>query len=114
MTANKSVKESLRRSEIENIEARRAQIAAICGRYGVRKLALFGSSMRPDDFGETSDFDFLVEFAPGVQHGFAYFALEEELEQLLGRKVELLTPRWLSPQFRDDVSTQAQTIYGSN
>lgn len=114
MTAEKTVDEALRQSEIENIEAHRAQIAAICQRYGVQKLALFGSATRPNDFGANSDLDFLVQFSPGVQHGFAYFAMEEELERLLRHKVELLTPQWLSEFFRDEVLAHAQTIYVSN
>lgn len=114
MTTQKVVDESLRQSEIENIEAHRVQIAAICRRYGVQRLALFGSVTREHDFSADSDLDFLVQFSPDVRHGFAYFAMEEELETLLGHKIELLTPQWLSEFFRDEVLAHAQTIYVSN
>ena len=53
-------------------------VAEICSRYGVQELSIFGSAargdMRPD-----SDVDVLVEFLPGVVHGWEYFRLEMEL-----------------------------------
>ncbi|MGH2560629.1 MAG: nucleotidyltransferase family protein, partial [Thermomicrobiales bacterium] len=45
-----------------------AEISAICQRYGVRELAVFGSAVR-DDFGPESDIDLLVEFAPDARIG---------------------------------------------
>lgn len=113
-TIAKTPNAALQRSEWEKIESRRAEIAEICQRYGVAKLALFGSLTRQGEFGHDSDLDFLVQFLPDVRHGFSYFAMEEELENLLGRKVELLTPDWLSKHFRDEVAAEAQTIYGAN
>lgn len=110
----KAADETLRLRELAKIDAHRAEIAAICRRYGVAKLALFGSLTREGDFHGDSDFDFLVQFLPDVQHGFSYFAMEEELENLLGRKVELLTLNWLSEHFRNDVAAEAHTIYGES
>lgn len=113
-TAEKTADTALQRREWEKIEACRAEIAAICRHYGVAKLALFGSLTRQGEFGDHSDLDFLVQFLPDVRHGFSYFAMEEELENLVGRKVELLTLEWLSEHFRDEVAAQAQTIYGAH
>lgn len=65
-------------------------ISAICQRYGIRRLEVFGSAARADDFDpEQSDADFLVEFAPGVQPGpDTFFGAKAALEVLLGRSVE--------------------------
>ena len=76
-----------------SIASRRAEIAELCRRIGVRRLDLFGSATG-DDFNEsTSDADFVVEFAAG--DGFdifdAYFTLKEQLEAILGRPVDLVT-----------------------
>jgi uncharacterized protein len=67
------------------------EIRAICVKYGVKKLTLFGSAARGEFDPETSDFDFFVEFLPGVSHGFSFFTFEHELAQALGRKVDLVT-----------------------
>lgn len=81
-----------------------------CRRNGIRRLALFGSVLR-DDFAPSSDVDVLVEFEPGVRVGLRFFALEQELSRLLGRKVDLNTPAFLSRYFRDRVLAEAETVY---
>jgi predicted nucleotidyltransferase len=86
------------------------QIAAFCRRHHIRKLALFGSILR-DDFGPESDIDVLVEFEPGHTPGFAFFDMQDELSQLLGRKVDLNTPNFLSDYFRDRVMAEADVLY---
>ena len=69
-------------------------IAAICQRYGIRRLEVFGSAARANDFDPAhSDADFLVEFASGVQPGLnAIFGAKADLEALLGRGVDLVEP----------------------
>jgi uncharacterized protein len=86
------------------------QIAEFCRRHHVRKLALFGSVLRTD-FRPDSDVDVLVEFEPGQTPGLAFFAMQEELGVMLGRRVDLCTPRCLSRYFRDDVLRQAEVLY---
>ena len=54
-------------------------------------LALFGSALR-DDFHSGSDVDVLVEFESGRVPGLEFFAMEDELSDILGRKVDLNTP----------------------
>ena len=88
----------------------REPIAAFCRRHHIRKLALFGSVLR-DDFRPDSDVDVLVEFEPGHVPGFAFFGMQEELSQLLGRRVDLNTPKFLSRYFRDRVLRQAVVQY---
>ncbi len=86
------------------------QLIEFCRRHHIRKLSLFGSVLR-DDFRSDSDIDVLVEFEPGRTPGFGFFAMEEELSELLGRKVDLNTPGFLSPRFREEVLAEAQVQY---
>ena len=76
------------------IAQHRPGIAAICQRYGIRRLEVFGSAARANDFDPAhSDADFLVEFASGVQPGLnAIFGAKADLEALLGRGVDLVEP----------------------
>lgn len=85
-------------------------IAEFCRKRHIRRLALFGSALR-DDFGPDSDVDVLVEFEPGHVPGLEFFAMEIELSELLGRKVDLNTPGFLSPRFRTQVLTEAEVQY---
>ena len=86
------------------------RLAEICRRYHVRRLALFGSVLR-DDFGPESDVDILVEFEPGATPGLAFFGMEIELSELLGRRVDLNTPACFGPALRARVMAEAQQIY---
>ena len=85
-------------------------IAEFCRRNHVRRLALFGSVLRPD-FGPDSDVDVLVEFAPEHIPGLRFFAMQDELSRILGRRVDLNTPRDLSPLFRDEVVRGTEVVY---
>jgi uncharacterized protein len=86
------------------------RIAEFCRRHHIRKLSFFGSVLR-DDFGPDSDVDVLVEFEPGCAPGLAFFAMEEELSQILGHRVDLNTPQFVSPYFRELVLAEAQAQY---
>lgn len=88
----------------------RDRIADFCRRHHICKLAFFGSVLR-DDFGPESDVDVLVEFQPGHVPGLAFLSMEEELSRILGRKVDLNTPGFLSPYFRDQVFSEAAVQY---
>ena len=88
----------------------RATIADFCRRHHIRKLALFGSVLR-HDFSDDSDVDVLVEFDPEHIPGLAFFAMQRELSELLGRKVDLNTPNFLSRYFRDQVLSEAEVQY---
>jgi predicted nucleotidyltransferase len=92
------------------IEIDKGKIAEFCRRHHIRKLAFFGSALR-DDFSDDSDLDVLVEFEEGHVPGLAFFAMEDELSELLGRKVDLNTPGFLSPYFRDEVAENAEVQY---
>ena len=86
------------------------KVSDFCRRHHIRKLALFGSVLR-DDFGPESDVDVLVEFEPGRTPGLAFFGMEIELSEILGRKVDLNTAGLLSKYFRDRVLAEAEVQY---
>lgn len=86
------------------------QIESFCKRHHIRRLSFFGSVLR-DDFRSDSDVDVLVEFKPGFVPGLAFFAMQEELSAILGRKVDLNTPGFLSPYFRETVQQSAEQRY---
>lgn len=88
----------------------RKKISDFCRRHHIRKLALFGSVLR-EDFKSESDVDVLVEFEEGHVPGLAFFSMEKELSEILNRKVDLNTPQFLSPYFRDQVLSEAETQY---
>lgn len=86
-------------------------IADIASRHHVRELRLFGSVLR-DDFHSDSDIDMLVEFDPDARVGlFSFFALQDELCEMLGRKVDLVSKRGLHWVIRDDVLAASQVVY---
>ena len=86
------------------------KVADFCRRCHIRRLAVFGSALR-DDFTPDSDVDMLVEFEEGHTPGFAFFGMQDELSDMLGRKVELSTPKFLSRCFRDKVIKEAEVQY---
>ena len=88
----------------------REKIAEFCRRHHIKKLAIFGSALR-SDFRDESDIDVLVEFEPGQTPGLAFFAMQDELSEILGRKVDLNTLQCLSRYFRDKVLQEAVVQY---
>jgi hypothetical protein len=94
------------------IKVSRDDIARFCRKNHIRRLELFGSVLR-DDFTPQSDVDVLVEFEPGHAVGFGFIRMQDELSELLGRKVDLNTPASLSPYFRDEVLAEAEALYES-
>ncbi|MBI5154323.1 nucleotidyltransferase family protein [Candidatus Poribacteria bacterium] len=92
------------------LEIDKDALAAFCRRNHIRKLSLFGSILR-DDFTPESDVDVLVEFEPGARTGFAFFRMQEELSALLGRRVDLNTPGFLSQFFREKVMGEAEVVF---
>ena len=90
-----------------------AALAAVCRRYSVKELALFGSAVRGEMRPE-SDVDIMVEFELGARVGLIKFeSLAEELEVLAGRRVDLVTRRGLKPWVRPAVLKDARVIYAA-
>ena len=69
-----------------------AAIVSFCQRWQIEEFHLFGSVLR-DDFRPDSDIDVMVKFLSSARWGFEIVDIKEELEQLFGRKVDLLTKR---------------------
>lgn len=90
-------------------------LEALCQRYQVDKLYLFGSATT-DHFTSDSDLDIIVRFRelglPPEDQGQLYWDLLDALEQLLGRKVDLLTDKKFSnPYFQQEVEKTKTLIY---
>ncbi|HEX5278608.1 MAG TPA: nucleotidyltransferase domain-containing protein [Micropepsaceae bacterium] len=100
------------------IAEKRDALAALCRRYGVTRLEVFGSASRGTDYGiERSDMDFLVTFNNETRNDLATFVdLKEALEALLGRPVDLVEREAIesSRNFlrRRIILKEAQSVYG--
>ena len=82
----------------EHLEA----IHALCREYGVTRLEVFGSVCTPEFDPERSDVDFLVEYPEGYDFGpwaTRYLALQDDLAELLGRKVDLVMTRAIRKKY---------------
>jgi predicted nucleotidyltransferase len=89
----------------------RSAVSAFCQRHHIARLALFGSALG-DDFRPESDVDVLVEFLPGHVPGLEFLGMERELSALLrGRRVDLVTPKFLNARIRDQVLREAELLY---
>ena|SRR5688572_17949076 len=98
------------------VDSRRAEVASICRRLGVKRLDVFGSAARGLFNPESSDVDFLVEFEPLAppQYADAYLSLKEELESVFGRPVDLLTAGSLrNPYLRKSIEASRQQVYAA-
>ena|SRR3989304_5715316 len=93
-----------------SLQVSREAIAELCRRCGIRRLAVFGSALRPD-FRKDSDVDVLVEFEPDRTPGFAFFDIQDELSGLFGRKVDLNTPGFLNERIRERVRAEAEVLF---
>ena len=98
--------------EIDGSRIDLARVAAVCARYGLAELAVFGSTARGEAGGD-SDVDLLYVLAPGAQLGFAINDLEDDLAQLFGRRVDLVSKKSLHRLLRDEVVAQARTLYAA-
>ncbi|MEO5924523.1 MAG: nucleotidyltransferase family protein [Bryobacteraceae bacterium] len=96
-----------------NTQLEGAVLAEVCRRYGVKELSLFGSAARGEMKPE-SDIDIFVEFEPGARIGVVRFELlVEELEALIGHKVDLVTKRGLKPWVLPQVLKDAKLLYAA-
>lgn len=88
------------------------RLAAVCERYGIAALEVFGSSARgaarPD-----SDIDNLYTMMPGRRLGWEIEDLADELSALLGRPVDLVSRRALYPLLRQAVLAEARSLYAA-
>ncbi|MDQ3540186.1 MAG: nucleotidyltransferase domain-containing protein [Chloroflexota bacterium] len=98
---------------IDLVANKRDEIAALCRHYYIQRLDLFGSAATGAFNPETSDLDFVVdlgEYEDGVAR--RYCAFIDALENLLGRRVDLVTdPQIRNPYFREAVDEQRVNLY---
>jgi uncharacterized protein len=87
------------------------RIVAICEKYHVATISLFGSMAR-NEATKASDIDLLVSFSRPVSL-LQMVTLERELSDALGRKVDLLTEASLSPYLRDHILKERQLVYAA-
>lgn len=96
----------------------RSDLIALCQRFRIVELGLFGSALR-DDFRSTgddpSDVDLLVTFEPGYRRSAAdWLTLEQAVEELFDRKVDICQKRLLrNPYRRAEILQTAQVIYAA-
>lgn len=84
-------------------------IERLCRMNDITTLRIFGSAARDED-AEGSDVDLLAEFRNPVSL-MDLVGVEQAFEDELGRKVDLLTPRGLSPHIRDRVIAESKVLY---
>ncbi len=101
---------------IAEVADKRDEIAALCRRYGVRRLELFGSAARGDFDPETSDFDFIYEFDDSTSDLLRRFiGLGDDLEALLGRPVDLMIDKKrTNPYLWASVDRNRELLYGAD
>ncbi|MCH7787696.1 MAG: nucleotidyltransferase family protein [Chloroflexi bacterium] len=92
----------------ELLEAKRDEILRIAAKHGARNVRIFGSVAR-GEADEQSDVDFLVDMEPG-RSLMDRAGLVVDLEELLGRKVDVATERVLKPRIRDRIFREAVSI----
>ena len=95
---------------------KRDAIAEICTRYGVVRVDVFGSVLREDFRPGESDVDLLVEFAPHDPYdlAIAYFDMLDDLESLLGVKVDLVMVGAVkNPYIAEDIEQTKQLLYAA-
>jgi predicted nucleotidyltransferase len=89
-----------------------ARLAAVCARYGVARLMIFGSVAR-GTAEPSSDVDVLYELQPGRRLGWEIEDLSDELSELFGRPVDLVSRAALHERLRAAVLAEAQPLYAA-
>ncbi len=99
---------------VHNVNYDRQSLIDLCQRHGIRKLSFFGSVLRGDFDTQRSDVDVLVEFDHDTESGLTYFKLGgvvADLEDLLGRRVDLSLRENLLDELRDTILASAEVQY---
>jgi len=88
------------------------RLATICEQYGVAELLVFGSAAR-DDMRQDSDIDVLYTLRPGSRLGWNIEQLADELAEVFGRPVDLVSRQALHPRLKKSVLSEARTMYAA-
>jgi predicted nucleotidyltransferase len=98
----------------KSLDLGRPELAALCRRYCVRRLDIFGSAVTEHFDSENSDLDFVASFEPlsPARYADLYFGLRDELAKLFGREVDLVTEQSIAnPYFRARIESERQTLF---
>lgn len=98
------------------VERNHDRLVELCRKYGVRRLDIFGSALRPDFDADRSDFDFIVEFNDLTVKNAAdrFLGLLVDLEDLFGRKIDLVSYRGIrNPYFKQMVDKTRVALYAA-
>ncbi|HLG19079.1 MAG TPA: nucleotidyltransferase family protein [Bdellovibrionota bacterium] len=87
---------------------RREEVLELAARHGATNVRIFGSLARGEARSD-SDVDILVSMTPGRSY-FDFVALWQDLEELLGRKVDVVSDRGMSPYLRDRILSEARSL----
>jgi len=94
---------------LDDALARLRAAKPLLDRYGVARVGVFGSTAR-GEAGPDSDVDLLVEFDRESHPGLGFFALREQLAELMERDVDLATPKSLHRLIRDRVLSEVAYV----
>ncbi len=97
---------------VSGAEVDEERLAAICDRYGIAEMKVFGSQAR-SAAGPDSDIDLLYTLKPGRRLGWEINQLEDELTDLFGRRVDLVSAQALHPLLRRSVLADARPLYAA-
>lgn len=97
---------------VAGLDVDETRLAAVCERYGIRALMVFGSVAR-GSAGPSSDVDVLYELRPGHQLGWEIEDLADELSEVLGRPVDLVSRAGLNERMRAAVLAEARPLYAA-
>jgi uncharacterized protein len=95
-----------------DIEIDQGRLADICDRYGIAELRIFGSQAR-GTAGPGSDIDVLYTLRPGRRLGWEIEQLTDELSNLFGRRVDLVSLKSLHPLLKPSVLAEARPVYAA-
>lgn len=94
---------------MKTLDIDRARLDVLCRRFGIARLDVFGSVARGED-GPESDVDLLYELAQGRSLGWEIEDLSQDLADLFGRPVDLVSRKALHPLIRDQVLADAEPL----
>ena len=97
---------------VPGVEVDERRLAEICDRYGIAELQIFGSQVR-GTAGPASDIDILYTLCPGRRLGWEIEQLTDELTELFGRRVDLVSLRSLHPMLKPSVLAEARPVYAA-
>jgi predicted nucleotidyltransferase len=97
---------------VPGIEVDETRLSEVCDRYGIAELRVFGSRARGTERPD-SDIDVLYTLKPGRRLGWEIDQFADELAELFGRPVDLVSLRALHPLLRSSVLAEARPVYAA-